>query len=114
MDVDYPPFAEEAPLAPQQLQSLQQPDATATSALLALKVSQATRASDEFCALVTHSAAEVRGVLLEEQRQHASMLACHPHLGKVMYVDFTCGDGPRSTSFYARVYCIYLYQITAC
>lgn len=75
-DVDYTPFAE----------SLQQPDATATSALLALKVAQATRASDEFRALVASSAEEVRGVLLEEQRQHASMLACHPNLGRVTRV----------------------------
>ena len=49
---------------------------------LTIKVAQATRESEEFFALVTQSAEEVRGALAEEQGQMTSMLTCHPQLGE--------------------------------
>lgn len=88
MEIDYPPaeavVGEEAAAAlqHQHRQPLTLPDAGATDALLAIKVSQATQACAEFRALVSHSAEEVRGVLLEERRQHPAMLACHPPLAE--------------------------------
>ena len=49
---------------------------------LTIKMAQAMRESEEFFALVTQSAEEVRGALAEEKGQMTSMLACHPQLGE--------------------------------
>ena len=67
----------------QQRQFIPKLDAQSTAALLAQKVSQATLASEEFFALVTQSAEEVRAALVEEQAQVDNMLACYPRLGEI-------------------------------